>query len=199
MGHIPWLHGKGQRFSVSSAPAVCFHSNPSTQGSSALSLGEGCQGGYHACPLSCLVPHPPPSASGEEHRVAAAIRVQAGPDPWPCLTLVPTKPCDKTRPQERGFNKRYRFLELRLGDFPEDRLCLAGGLCAAGTELCTAGTRLFPSSSAVPASCHPLSQSDYLERLHPSGPSVPMAWLSFQHQPQEWWSRADPGGPSSDL
>lgn len=141
----------------------------------------------------------PPSASGEEHRVAAAIRVQAGPDPWPCLTLVPTKPCDKTRPQERGFNKRYRFLELRLGDFPEDRLCLAGGLCAAGTELCTAGTRLFPSSSAVPASCHPLSQSDYLERLHPSGPSVPMAWLSFQHQPQEWWSRADPGGPSSDL
>lgn len=58
--------------------------------------------------------------------------------------MVPTKPCDETRPQERGFNKRYRFLELRLGDFPEDRLCLAGGLC-------TAGTRLPLSSSTVSA------------------------------------------------
>lgn len=38
------------------------------------------------------------------------------------------QPCDEAWPQERGFNKRYRFLELRLGDFPEDRLCLAGGL-----------------------------------------------------------------------
>ncbi|KAF7461129.1 hypothetical protein GHT09_015750 [Marmota monax] len=50
----------------------------------------------------------------------------------------PHKPCDETRPQERGFNKRYRFLELRLGDFPEDRLCLAGGWAA--------GTRLPPAS-----------------------------------------------------
>ena len=131
--------------------------------------------------------------------MAATIRVQAGPDLWPCLTLVPTKPCDETRPQERGFNKRYRFLELRLGDFPEDRLCLAGGLGAAGTELCTAGTGLFPSSSAVPASCQPLSQSDYLERLQRPGPSTPMAWLSVQHQPLEWWGMGDPGGPSSDL
>lgn len=91
---------------------------------------------------SCPTP-PPPSASGEEHRVAAAARVRASPDLWPCLTLVPTKPCDETRPQERGFNKHYRFLELRLRDFPEDRLCLAGGLC-------TEGTRLLPSSSAAP-------------------------------------------------
>ncbi|KFO20988.1 hypothetical protein H920_17601 [Fukomys damarensis] len=53
-------------------------------------------------------------------------------------------PCDKTRPQERGFNKRYRFLELRLGDFPEDRLCLA-------SELLTVEPRLPPSSTAPAA------------------------------------------------
>lgn len=67
--------------------------------------------------------------------MAAAAGVRAGPDLWPCLTFVPTEPCDKPRPQERGFNKRYRFLELRRGNFPEDRLCLAGGLRAVGTRL----------------------------------------------------------------
>lgn len=183
MGHDPWLHGKGAKV-LSSQHLLCvFIATPPPRGPPLSAWVRDVGVGTTHALFPAWFPIPA-SASREEHRVAAAIRVQAGPDPWPCLTLVPTKPCDKTRPQERGFNKRYRFLELRLGDFPEDRLCLAGGLCAAGTELCTAGTRLFPSSSAVPASCHPLSQSDYLERLHPSGPSTPMACLSFQHPPQ---------------
>lgn len=101
--------------------------------------------------------------------MATAARVRASPDLWPCLTLVPTKPCDATRPQERGFNKRYRFLELRLGGFPEEaRLCTTG---PATPFLLRCARSRTPS----------LSQSDYLETppltapLHSGGP-CPSSW-----------------------
>lgn len=92
-----------------------------------LSLCRVCVRGTARKPTFLPSPDLPLQPLGEQ-RVAAVARVQVCPGLWPCLTLVLTKPCDETRPQERGFNKRCRFLELRLGDFPEDRLCLAGGL-----------------------------------------------------------------------
>lgn len=95
------------------------------------------------------------------------------------------QPCHKTRPQERGFNKRYRFLELRLGDFPEDRLCLTGGLCTVGTRLplsssavSTAATlylslttwKYYPLQAQCPYSCSATSPAAG-GRAGPEGPS----------------------------
>ena len=179
---------------------MCFCSNPPLQESSALSLGQVRRSKSCSCPPSCPASPPPTSASGEARRVAAAARVRAGPDLRPCLTLVPTKPCDEARPQERGFNKRYRFLELRLGDFPEDRLCLAGGLCArrGGGGVGKKG-QAAPFLLRCPHSCHPLSQSDYLEILRPAGPSAPAAGAvrSVASPGAERWG--DPEGPPHSL
>lgn len=133
---------------------------------------------------ACL-PAQPPSCSLSlqgEQRVAAAARARASPDLRPCLTLVPAKPCDATRPQERGFNKRYRFLELRLGGFPEeDRLC--------------ATVPAAPFLLRCPHSRPPsLSQSDYLETPpcppSPLGPRAPLAGPSAQRHP--WEPQAQP-------
>lgn len=106
--------------------------------------------------------------------MAAVSGVRACPDLRPCLTLVPTKPCDETRPQERGFNKRYRFLELRLGDFPEDRLCLAGGLRAAGTRL--------PLSSSALSTAATLDLSLTTWKSSPLGAGPP-GWVSVSSIP----------------
>lgn len=190
--------GREQRFSVSSAPAVCFHSNPTTQGSSALSLGEGCWGGYHTCLLLPSSP-PPASASGEEHRVAAAIRVQAGPDLWPCLTLVPTKPCDETRPQERGFNSVIASWNSNSATSPKTGCAWRAGCARRGPNCAPRGPGCsLPPPLSPQAATPSLSLTTWKDSPLP-GPSTPMAWLSVQHQPQEWWAMADPGGPSSDL
>lgn len=73
-----------------------------------------------------------------------------------CLTWVPTKPCDETRPQERGFNKRYRFLELRLRDFPEeDLLCLAGGQAEHPRDHAVPFLLCCPNLISVPGNAPP--------------------------------------------
>lgn len=117
--------------------------------------------------------------------MAAVSGVRACPDLRPCLTLVPTKPCDETRPQERGFNKRYRFLELRLGDFPEDRLCLAGGLRAAGTRL--------PLSSSALSTAATLDLSLTTWKSSPLGAGPP-GWVAVAASPGTG-GRAGPGAP----
>lgn len=95
--------------------------------------------------------------------------------------MVLTKPCDKTRPQERGFNKRYRFLELRLGDFPEDRLCLAGGPCTAGTRLPLSSSAVFTAATLYLS----LTTWKYSTPLDPA----PTAWLSDQQHPRSGRAR----------
>lgn len=147
-------------------------------------------GGGPKCPPSCPAPSSPLSLWGKQ-RVAAAALVRAGPDLWPCLTLVSTEPCDKTRPQERGFNKLYRFLELRVGDFPEDRLCLAGGLCTVGTWL--------PLSSSAVSTAATLYLSLTTWKYYPPPDPVPLQLgCRFSNIPSRG-GRAGPGGPSNGL
>lgn len=166
----------------------------------AFGLGQVCCGG----PVDACLPAQPPSCSLSlqgERRVAAAARARASPDLRPCLTLVPTKPCDATRPQERGFNKRYRFLELRLGGFPEeDRLCVT----------VPAAPFLLRCPRSRPPS---LSQSDYLETppAPPAGAPCPSGWAfssatslgapgtAHPESPPEgpWDARAGPDKPGT--
>lgn len=119
---------------------------------------------------------------------------QASPGLQPCLTLVPSKPCDEPRPQERGFNKRYRFLELRLGDFPEDRLCLAGGCVPRGVGcpflLCSCSCRRAVSLW-LPGNTPP---SNHSVTNHP----LPTAPTTLQ-QPPPWGAQAGVDQPDTPF
>lgn len=134
-------------------------------------------------------PPSPPSLRGGQ-RVAAAAGVRACPDLRPCLTLVPTEPCDETRPQERGLKKRYRFPGTPTRRLPRRRPAVPGG------RLRAAGTRLPLSSSAVSAAAT-LDLSLTTWKYSPSQHRAPAARPSVQHRPGNETARGGRAGPGA--